>query len=88
MKLVAIEHDTHSGRKDRIVCRETDQCPVCGKPEADHCWQDKATRRWVWSACNEALLERAAIREYDGGHPRAEAERLALEDIKKREYQP
>ena len=51
MKSVVIEWDAHSGKKDRIVFRETDLCLVCGKPETDHCWQDRATRRWVWSAC-------------------------------------
>lgn len=30
----------------------------------------------------ELFLERAAIREYDGGYDRAEAERLALEDAR------
>lgn len=29
----------------------------------------------------ELFLERAAIREYDGGFPRPVAERLALEDV-------
>jgi hypothetical protein len=29
----------------------------------------------------ERFLERAAIREYDGGFSRAEAERLAVEDV-------
>lgn len=47
MKSVVIEWDTHSGKKDRIVYREVDLCPACGKPETDHCWQDKATRRWT-----------------------------------------
>lgn len=51
MKSVVIEWDTHSGKKDRIVYREVDLCPACGRPETDHCWQDKATRRWIWSAC-------------------------------------
>ena len=31
----------------------------------------------------EWFLERAAIREYEGGYSRAEAERLALEDIER-----
>lgn len=30
----------------------------------------------------EWFLERAAIREYDGGFDRAEAERLAMEDVR------
>jgi hypothetical protein len=30
----------------------------------------------------ELFLERAAIREYDGGLSRAEAERLAVEDVR------
>lgn len=29
----------------------------------------------------EWFLERAAIRQYEGGHSRAEAERLALADV-------
>jgi hypothetical protein len=36
--------------------------------------QPLETVREMWS-------ERAAIREYDGGYPRAEAERLATEDV-------
>jgi hypothetical protein len=55
VKTVVIEWDTHSGKKDRIVYRETDICPYCKKPETDHCHQDKQTKRWSWSACSESL---------------------------------
>lgn len=37
---------------------------------------DEGTREWFW--------ERAAIREFEGGWPREQAERLAREDTERR----
>jgi hypothetical protein len=41
---------------------------------AQHCRSELDLTEW--------FLERAAIREYDGGYTRAQAERLALADVK------
>ncbi len=40
----------------------------------------KNASRWDAEDCQAYFEERAAIREYDGGLPRDEAERLAFED--------
>ena len=42
----------------------------------------RATRRQL-SDVIEHFTERAAIREHDGGMPRADAERAAVEDIRR-----
>lgn len=59
VKTVVVEWDTHSGKKDRVVYRETDMCAACGKPETEHCTQDSTTKRWVWHACRELIWGKA-----------------------------
>lgn len=43
----------------------------------------RATKRQL-SDVIEHFTERAAIREHDGGMPRAEAERAALDDVRRK----
>lgn len=47
--------------------------PMVAARVADY---DENAREWFW--------ERAAIREFEGGWPRHQAERLALEDTERR----
>lgn len=53
-----------------------EQCPRCGRP--------KERKYFFCNPCAALMVdfeERAAIREYDGGMSREDAERLAKEDL-------